>query len=99
MITYEFDKNTGELRFGGRLVAKIEMKDSSVSSDLEDIFDFWKENCGVDFDQLRELNDEGTELYEKIAEHEKENEDIDVESDLFYDVRDFVEGVSNLEVW
>lgn len=99
MITYEFDKNTGELRFGGRLVAKIEMKDSSVSSDLEDIFDFWKENCGVDFDQLRELIDKGTELYEKITEHEKENEDIDVESDLFYDVRDFVEEVSNLEVW
>lgn len=99
MTNYEFDKNTGEVRFDGRLVAKIEMKDSRVSSDFEDIFNFWKENCGVDFEELRNLIDQGTELYKKISEHEKENENIDVESELFYDVRDFVEGVSNLEVW
>ena len=87
MITYEFDKNTGEVRFGGRLVAKIEMKDNSIASDLEDIFDFYKENYGFDFDELRDLQDKAIDIYKTL------------DDDFDDDIKELIGEIADIERW
>lgn len=95
MTGYEYDKNTGLLRFGGRVIAKIDAVDSRSEDDLENIFDFFNEYQGFDFDEIRDLIDDAQNVYQKLDPEEN----IDADSELIYKVYDLIGELSDLEKW
>lgn len=94
MLDFDLDKTRGEIRQGGRVIAKITFEDSRAENDIEDVIDEWNKYKDVDLDAVSDLRDM---VLEKDIESrlEKVGKTISTSSKLFEDLTEVIDWISN----
>lgn len=94
MLAFDLDKTRGEIRQGGRVIAKITFEDSRAENDIEDVINEWNKYKDIDLEVASELRDM---VLEKDIELrlEKVGETISTSSKLFEDLVEVIDCISN----
>ena len=94
MLDFDLDKSRGEIRQGGRVVAKITFEDSRAEEDIQEVIDLWNKYNDVDLDAVSDLRDM---VLEKDIElrMSRVGKTISTSSRLFEDLIDVIDCIAN----
>lgn len=94
MLELDLDKIRGEIRQGGRVIAKITFEDSRAENDIEDVINEWNKYKDIDLEVVSELKDM---VLEKDIEQRMNDveETISTSSKLFEDLTEVIDCISN----
>lgn len=94
MLELDLDKIRGEIRQGGRVIAKITFEDSRAENDIEDVINEWNKYKDIDLEVVSDLRDM---VLEKDIEQRMNDveETISTSSELFEDLTEVIDCISN----
>lgn len=94
MLELDLDKIRGEIRQGGRVIAKITFEDSRAENDIEDVINEWNKYKDIDLGVVSDLRDM---VLEKDIEQRMNDveETISTSSKLFEDLTEVIDCISN----
>lgn len=94
MLELDLDKIRGEIRQGGRVIAKITFEDSRAENDIEDVINEWNKYKDIDLEVVSDLRDM---VLEKDIEQRMNDveETISTSSKLFEDLTEVIDCISN----